>query len=239
MSYQRFENPPVDPNYSQYYSQPPYQSQPPPQQFYQGPPPAGYQQQGVPPYNAAYNQQPLPPQQQQYGYAPAVNPALNPAAQSYIGVPGHVFRGIWSDGLFDCFDSGVICLLSLFAPCVRWSMTVSRAKYLTLPAALALYAIPFLLYQGIYTYLAIHYPVTYGTNADSHYSDSTFITCMSVMMICHLATIIVGAAYRYKIRQDYTIPGNAVEDCCMHLCCQCCAIAQEARHIDRDLAIPV
>jgi len=207
-----------------------HQQQPPQYGQYQ---PASYQQYGAPPpqqggsYVAAPIQQQVP-----YGSVAYVQQAAHP------GVAGHVVRGMWTDSLFDCFDSGVICLLSLFFPCVRWSMTISRAKYLTLPVALLLFALPYVVVQGCYTYLSIAYPDTYGTDANPTY-DGVYIALMSVMSFCQVLGVVIGAYYRNKIRKDYQIPGNAVEDCAMHLCCQCCAIAQEARHVDRDYGILV
>lgn len=198
MSYQRLDGPAEAEH--RYYAAPPgpqthvplqqQQQQPPQQQYYQ-PHPSPFvqqlqpqQQQQVPhyqpaPYQAGYA---VPPQQYvgapvpPYGSAPLIQTA-------HPGVAGHVIRGIWSDGIFDCFDSGVICLLSLFFPCIRWSMTISRAKYLTLPAALIIFALPYLIVQGCYTYLSIQYPETYGTDNNTQY-DSVYIALMSIMSIC-------------------------------------------------------
>jgi len=262
MSYQRLDDQGgAEAEYRRYYAgAPPQPPVPPPQQ-----PVAGQYYQAYP--SPAYQQPPQQPQAPYAGYepsAPPVNGSMPPppggvysapppgvpmygqpvyaqpvyAQQGHPGVAGHVIRGIWSDGVFDCFDSGVICLLSLFLPCVRWGMTISRAKYLTLPVAIVLYALPYLVYQGLYTYLSIAYPDTYGTDPVSNY-DATYIVVLSFMIICHVATIVIGAYYRNKLRTDYHIAGNAAEDCCWHMCCSCCAIAQEARHVDRDYAIPV
>jgi len=254
MSYQRLED---QGDYRQYYSAPPPPVQPqvpvpPPAQpaaaqYYQAYPSPAYAhpQQPQAPYGGYEPSAPpvaagVPPPPSGVVYAAAAPMYAQPVflQQAHPGVAGHVIRGIWSDGIFDCFDSGVICLLSLFLPCVRWGMTISRAKYLTLPIALLLYALPYILYQALYTYLSIAYPSTYGTDPVSNY-DVTYVVVLTFMIVCHISTIVIGAYYRNKLRADYQIGGNAAEDCCWHMCCACCAIAQEARHVDRDYAIPV
>jgi Cys-rich protein (TIGR01571 family) len=243
MSYQRLPEP-AHQDGNRYYQAPPPQQQVPQQQHeqqYYQPHPSPYIQQQQQPPQQQYQQYPYPPQQaQQYAPAPIAQPyGSAPLIQAaHPGVAGHVIRGIWTDGPFDCFDSGVICLLALFAPCIRWGMTISRAKYLTLPVAILLFAAPYLTVQGCYMYLSIQYPETYGTQATTQY-DSLYIALMSLMGVCQVLTVLIGAYYRNKIRTDYLIPGNVVEDCLWHTCCQCCAIAQEARHVDRDYGIPV
>jgi len=52
-----------------------------------------------------------------------------------------------------------------------------------------------------------------------------------------VAARIVGMVYRMKIREKFMIPGNGCEDCLCHWFCTCCAIAQEARHVDRDTGL--
>jgi len=149
-----------------------------------------------------------------------------------------VMHGVWSDGIFDCFDSGIICLLSLFLPCVRFGLTVSRLRLLSFPAGLLLHGIPYILYTVLYTYINVAFPQTYGTEVNPDYS-STFVVLLVVMIAAHLMVVLVGAWYRGKIRQEYGIPGHACDDFCWHFCCGCCALAQAARHVDRDFGLPV
>lgn len=58
-------------------------------------------------------------------------------------------------------------------------------------------------------------------------------------LLCNLITIALGTAYRGKIRARFGIDGSTCGDCLLHTFCNCCAVAQEARHVDRDLALPL
>ena len=229
-NYQRLNEPLVDPNYPQHVN-PPYAAAPlPPQQ------PQYIQQ----PYPAPIADQPYNIQQPLYGQpAPLPLPgSYPPLASQQVGTAGHIVRGQWSDGIFDCFDSGAICVVSLFLPFLRWSTTVSRLRYLSFPAALLLSAPPFLLYTVLYVYLNVHYPSTYGTDVVETYA-ATYFVLLTVMIVAHLTFVALGAYYRGKLRKEYGVAGNPVEDCCWHFCCGCCAVAQEARHVDRDFGYPV
>ncbi|KAL8172080.1 hypothetical protein V2J09_023884 [Rumex salicifolius] len=42
---------------------------------------------------------------------------------------------------------------------------------------------------------------------------------------------IYSCMYRTKMRQQYGIPGDQVGDCCLHFCCECCAISQMSREL--------
>ena len=130
----------------------------------------------------------------------------------------------------------MICVLALFIPFLRWSTTVSRIRYLSFPTALAISAPLYIVYTVLYVYLNVSYPGTYGTDSVDTFPAIYFVL-LSVMIACHLIFVVVGAYYRNQLRRDYGVSGNMVEDCCWHLCCQCCAIAQEARHVDRDCGI--
>lgn len=58
-------------------------------------------------------------------------------------------------------------------------------------------------------------------------------------ILCNLIVIIVGTKYRGQLRARFGIPGSVFEDCLSHTFCRCCAVAQEARHVDRDFAFPL
>ena len=213
---------PPQPQYAQ--QQPPYPPQP---QYAQQPPLYPPQQQQPPQPQPYYGAQP------QQSYAPQLL-----VAPVVAGTPGHIARGVWSDGIFDCFDSASICVVALFLPFLRWSTTVSRLRYLSFGGALAVSAPLFLLYTALYVYLNVAYPGTYGTDAVESYGAIYFVL-LSLMVAAHLSFVAVGAYYRGKMRAEYGVRGNGAEDCCWHLCCGCCAIAQEARHVDRDFGFIV
>jgi len=60
---------------------------------------------------------------------------------------------------------------------------------------------------------------------------------VAVAVVGGVAARVAGMIYRMKIRAKYQIPGNGCEDCLCHWFCTCCAIAQEGRHVDRDLGL--
>lgn len=49
----------------------------------------------------------------------------------------------------------------------------------------------------------------------------------------------IAAYYRGKIREKYLIEGSFWSDFLIHFWCGCCAIAQEARHVDTDYGLIV
>ena len=207
--------------------------------------PAMYQQQQYPvPYPPSAQQPypqsslPAPIPLDPSSYPPSYPPAQSYPASAALPRPGHLLHGAWSDGIFDCFDSGVICLLSLFLPCVRFAQTVSRLRFLPFPTALLLHGLPYVAYTVLYVAINVAYPQTYGTDTNPDYS-AAYIALLVVMMAAHLAYVLVGTVYRGRLRREYGIEGNGCEDFCWHLCCNCCAIAQEARHVDRDFGVPV
>ena len=59
------------------------------------------------------------------------------------------------------------------------------------------------------------------------------------MLLFNAVQIGLGVWYRRAIRDRYDIPGSCCEDCLLHTFCRCCAVAQEARHVDRDHGVGV
>ena len=140
------------------------------------------------------------------------------------GQPGHLPRGRFSDGIFDCFDGMTICLLSWCLLPVRWAQTVERVRWQSFGSALLMYGLPGLLFIVFETIYEI---------------DMRRWWWAIPAALCNLACVVMGCTNRGKLRAHYQIPGSEAEDCMLHLCCTCCAVAQEARHVDRDYAIPI
>lgn len=198
------------------------------------------QQQPV--YNA-YGAQPV------YITGPAVSYA-QPVVVAQPGVPGHLIQGTWSDSICDCFTNIPICLLSLFLPCYRWAMTVKRANLMSFWGAFLLYTIPAGAVFGITLYFDIlasrgenisgqyqRYDPNYGYYRTTY--NNTFVALYVIISLCNLFVLILGTIFRSRIRQKYFIPGSNCEDFFWHCCCPCCATAQEARHVDRDLGLTI
>jgi Cys-rich protein (TIGR01571 family) len=204
--------------YSSPYAGAPLQGQQP---IYGGQQPSQFQQ---PMYGG---QQPAQFQQPVYaGQQPVYAYAVAPRPGGYVqnmGQPGHLPMGKWSDGVFDCFDSAVICLLSCCLVPIRWAQTAERLQFNTFINALLVYGIPWLI-----CYIC---QVVY---------DVTHVAYMWIpLSIFWCVQIYLGMTYRQRMRERYQIPGSSWEDFCLHAFCRCCAVAQEARHVDRDLAFPI
>jgi Cys-rich protein (TIGR01571 family) len=140
----------------------------------------------------------------------------------YPGRAGHLQSGAWSDGVCDCFNDCSIWLLASAFPWWRWSLTLSRVHFMRVLFGILLFTVPYLVLQVC----AIMQGVT---------DQSTVGIVLDVVGILSLIFMIcIGTFYRRKLRQQYQIPGNGCHDCCIYCCCYPLAIAQEARHVDRD-----
>jgi len=202
----------------------PYQPSSPPYQPSYQPPSQPYGQPQAQPYQqgqAVYVAVP----QNQYGQQP---PYAQPAyvgqpigGQPQPGQPRLV--GGWSDGICDCFSDCESCCCSWCCPCIRWSQTLSRATLWTFGAAFSFYAICYIL------------NIAFNPNLLPQILNTPWL--MAISFAGALALRIAGMIYRTRIRQKYLIPGGACEDCLCHFFCTCCAIAQEARHVDRDVGM--
>jgi Cys-rich protein (TIGR01571 family) len=183
-------------------------------------PPAAYTQPVQP-----FTSQPavFPPAAFQSGSLPSSEYRVPAPLVLHPGVPGHLHPGLWSDSIWDCFDSCVICLLALFLPSLRWALTVSRVSLLPFPTALLLHGVPYVAYTVLFCYMNVRYPSTYGTDANPEVTGA-YIALLVMLVVMHLAFVAVGAWARGRLRKRYGISG---------------AISQEARHVDRDYGLPV
>jgi Cys-rich protein (TIGR01571 family) len=207
---------------------------------YVGQPSQPYQQPGGPTYSQSvgpsYNQgQPQPqvayvavPQGQyqqpsgQYGqpYVAYAQPVYGPGqGQGQQGGPR--LTGSWSDGICDCFSDCESCCLTCWCPCIRWGLTLKRAGLWTFGAACAVYLL-----------------LRVGTNFASPNVYNQISPWIAILgAISAIALIAISVNYRMKLREKHRIPGSPFEDCLCHTFLSCCAVAQEARHVDRDLGL--
>lgn len=89
---------------------------------------------------------------------------------------------------------------------------------------------------------AVHtalYPQTLDGSYDLNDLPVTAKILQVLAIVGTLTLLMTGTQYRAKIRARYQIPGSPFRDICTYLCCSCCAIAQEARHVDRDYGLMV
>lgn len=73
--------------------------------------------------------------------------------------------------------------------------------------------------------------VTYGRTKDKMNPESGF--CLNCVVWCTVSHIVgpwfMGYRNRRVIRRMRNIPGTTCGDCCVHFCCPCCGLIQEAR----------
>jgi len=147
------------------------------------------------------------------------------AAQLNVGESGHLPKGSWSDGLFDCADSWLICCLVVFCPCIRFGMTVNRA----LPES------------GFFKPCGL-YLICFGAFSVLWWIGGAFLSLEYLWIpsaIAFVPLICLVAYYRTQLRSKYDILGTIIWDFFVHWFCLPCALAQEARHVDRDYAVAV
>lgn len=116
----------------------------------------------------------------------------------------------WRFGLFDCFGDAKVTCLTCFFPALRWADTMRMAGFLRLWVAFGLFLC---LYIG------------------GALTASVFFLILLVILI----------SYRQKQRKmfemDHGTCGSYLEDCLTYSCCGCCAMIQEARHIEEAWAV--
>jgi len=185
------------------------------QQTYAQPIPQGYGVTTAPDPN--YSNQPMVAQAlpaQYPNYIPQGGFAVTAVP---IGIV-HPTRGMWSDGLCDCFNDCESCLLAWIIPPFLFARNIVRSALGEWGASFAMYFIPWLC-------VVIFYPLA-GNGVIGAWG-------LIVAIIAFLFTAIIGCMFRGKLRQKYAIPGDQMEDMCMHCCCIVCALSQEARHVGR------
>jgi len=118
----------------------------------------------------------------------------------------------WSSGLFDCLNRKDICLWAFFCPAVRWAANVEMMGFMSFWVAFAVLATLSLL-DLIYVFA----------------------------FIAAVASAAVLTFYRYRLRASFdmedadTFP-TVCGDCLTVTFCTCCAISQEARHVETAAA---
>lgn len=194
------------------------------------------------PMNAPPNQpvyaHPYDPNQP--AYVQPMAPQVVVLAHSNPGQPGHIQTlGTFSDGLFDCFNAPMICLTSLFVPCYRWPTTIARLGMMSLGTAVGVYGGCMLASWICSVVYAALYPRNISDNQWSAGTPTGAIILQIISYIAALVLVYMGATYRKKIRERYNIHGSSFGDVMTYLCCSCCAMSQEARHVDRDYGLMV
>ncbi|CAK0871970.1 unnamed protein product [Prorocentrum cordatum] len=111
----------------------------------------------------------------------------------------------WKDGLCDCFDEPEICFWACCCPAIRWADTVDLGGLVPFWVALAIYL---------------------GLSVGSAFLGEALLWA---------ALAVACAGFRQEMRRKFGMSQSGrtyAEDCLLYCCCSCCAIAQEARHIE-------
>lgn len=122
---------------------------------------------------------------------------------------GYLPEDGFSDAICECGQSWPICIWACFCPCIRWSDTVSQMRFTSFYLSL-------LIWCGLML-----------TNA--------LFTGLGFFLV-----VLLGAWHRSRIRGYFGLPRTCmtgVQDVIAWICCQPCAIAQEARHVERALGL--
>jgi len=116
----------------------------------------------------------------------------------------------WKHGLFACHEDTEVTICALCCPGIRWAMTLSYV-----PGMLSFWVAFF-----IYICVELLGGLTAGT-----------IGWVCLALLC--------TAYRQELRQKFNMEQQGgmtyITDAMTYLCCTCCAIAQEARHVEDAL----
>lgn len=124
-------------------------------------------------------------------------------------VSGYLPEDGFSDAICECGQSWSICIWACFCPCIRWSDTVSQMHFLSF-------------YISVLMWCAL------------------MLSNILLAGLGSLLVVFVGAWHRGKIRAHFGLPRDCrtgFQDVIAWLCCQPCAIAQEARHVERALGL--
>jgi len=75
--------------------------------------------------------------------------------------------------------------------------------------------------------------IQYGHNVEAFSKRPCCLPCLLYFLLTIFASSswIVSTITRGDIRARYQIGGSCILDCCCHVWCRCCALAQEAREI--------
>lgn len=116
-------------------------------------------------------------------------------------------------GLFGCFDDLNYCICGACCPAIRWAETISYV-----PRQLAFWG-AFAMFVGL----------QFGSQVVTYFvgSGSGFI---AVVFLCTLVY------FRQQLRKQFDMEHGTPKTCCLdcftYFCCGCCAIIQEARHVE-------
>merc|ERR1719240_926221 len=115
--------------------------------------------------------------------------------------------GYFTASLFGCFDDPKICIWSFCCPAIRWADTMNLGLYMCFWTAIAIF---------------------FGC-------DMLCYLCGSILPLA-----ILGVIKRQQLRAKFNMQSGDCESICFDtlswVFCACCAVAQEARHVEEAWA---
>lgn len=141
-------------------------------------------------------------------------------AQPETLVGGHLLPITdFSDTIFDFRSEWNSCVCALqFAP-LQMSWTHGRAGTCYKRDVLLIYGVPWLTFWILIIF---------------HDGSKPIRAFIVLTVACY---VIIGAILQTKLRHKYKLRGSVFQDLFLHAVCTSCAIAQEARHVDRDMGL--
>lgn len=116
----------------------------------------------------------------------------------------------WKFRFCFCFEDPLVCLCAFCCPAIRWAETISFVPDL-LSFWWAFFTFMFLL---------------------------AFARFEVTMLFCVIGLALMCTSYRQELRHRFGMEAGGstyITDCLLYFCCMCCAIAQEARHVEEAL----
>jgi len=112
----------------------------------------------------------------------------------------------WTFGLFACLEEPSLAIFACCCPAIRWGENLSYVP-------------------GLLTFWAAFF----------FYSAALMLDMVTATALGTLVIALVCTSYRQEIRSKFNMERGGmtyITDCLSYLCCTCCAIVQEARHIE-------
>jgi len=118
----------------------------------------------------------------------------------------------WKVSFCGCLETPGICFLSFCCPGIRWAETLSFVP-------------------GLLTFWPAFFIFMIFMNP-----QNPFWQLFGPLVL--LLAAVIGTYYRQQLRNKFGMEAGGlswVTDCLLFFCCSCCAIAQEARHVDEAM----
>lgn len=116
----------------------------------------------------------------------------------------------WKFGFCSCLGDLEVCFCACCCPCIRWGETLSLVD------GLVIFWVGFAVYLGL-----------------------TTLSWYTSVPLCWLLLTLICTAYRQEIRIKFQMERvggmTYITDCLLYAFCACCAISQEARHVEEAL----